>query len=117
ILEERLTSIAGSKDSGKTNTTAAYALADYFCFPNETLILMSSTDTRGLELRVWGQVKAMFQEARERYDFLPGNVVDNKHAIFTDSLGEDCDVRDMRKGIIGVPCMTGQGTWVGIEKF
>jgi hypothetical protein len=53
ILEKRVTVIIGPKDSGKTHCALAkFGLTDYFCFPNETLVMMSSTDMRGLEYRV-----------------------------------------------------------------
>jgi len=118
ILENRITVVQGSRDSGKTRTMSKFALADYFCFPNETLTLMSSTDIRGLELRVWGDVKDLFDRARERWNYLPGNVVDAKHGVFTDTLGEDADVRDMRRGILCIPCIGSDGQWSGgLEKF
>lgn len=119
ILEERITVCAGSKDSGKTHTALSrFGLTDYFCFPDETLILMSSTDLRGLQLRVWGDVKDLLRRAKELRPWLAGNVVESKHAIFTDALGEDCDTRDMRKGIICIPCLDRVGAWTGgLEKF
>lgn len=99
ILENTITAIQGPKDSGKTHVALAkYGLVDYFCFPFETLILISSTDVRGLELRVWGDLKSLFQRAKERHPSLAGNMIDSKHAITTQSLKED-QVRDMRKGI------------------
>lgn len=117
ILENRITVVAGAKDSGKTHTMSKFALTDYFAFPHETLIMMSSTDIRGLELRVWGDVKDLFDRARERFQWLSGNVVDAKHGIFTDELGDNGDVRDMRKGILCIPCIGSAGEFVGIAKF
>ncbi len=117
ILTNRITVVAGAKDSGKTHTMSKFALTDYWCFPNETLTMMSSTDIRGLELRVWGDVKDLFDRARERWDYLAGNVVDAKHGIFTDSLDDTGDVRDMRKGILCIPCIGSSGEFVGISKF
>ncbi len=117
ILTNRITVVAGAKDSGKTHTMSKFALTDYFCFPQETLTMMSSTDIRGLELRVWGDVKDLFDRARERFPYLPGNVVDAKHGIFTDALDDTGDVRDMRKGILCIPCIGSSGEFVGISKF
>jgi len=115
ILEERLTVIQGCRDSGKTQTLTKYVLTDYFCFPQNTLILMSSTDVRGLELRVWGNMKDLWQRARDRWgDEIYGNPIDSKHGIFTDALDPEIgDVRDMRKGVIcfvtGTPVDTPSG--------
>jgi hypothetical protein len=118
ILNNKHTAIIGPKDAGKTFTMARYGLTDYFMFPEETLILMSSTDVRGLELRVWGAVKDLWRRAKERYDWLAGSPIDSKHAICTDSLAEDMDVvRDMRKGIICIPCRSTSGAWLGINSY
>lgn len=99
ILEHRITVVQGPKDSSKTRSMAKYALTDYFCFPNETLILLSSTDLRGLELRVWGDLKHLFQRAKQRCKWLPGQLLDSKHSVSTDNLKED-EVRDLRKGCV-----------------
>src|SRR6185503_11823699 len=72
ILENRITAVQGPKDAGKTHVMARYALTDYFCFPRDTLILMSSTDIRGLELRVFGEVKSLFEAAKEVWPEAPG---------------------------------------------
>jgi len=118
ILEERVTIVTGPKDTGKTHVALArFGLTDYFAYPNNTLILVSSTELRGLETRIWGELKMMFSQAKERWPWLPGKVVDHMHGLFTDDLGENCDVRDIRKGILCVPCVGGSGEWVGIEKF
>src|SRR4030095_9875249 len=50
ILNERITVVQGARDTGKTRGLSKFALIDYWAFPNDTLILMSSTDVRGLEL-------------------------------------------------------------------
>lgn len=119
ILEERITVCCGARDSGKTHVALSrFGLTDYFCFPDETLILMSSTDVRGLQLRVWGDVKDLHRRATELRPWLAGKAVDSKYGIFTDVLGEDCDTRDMRKGIICIPCLDRNYGWVGgLEKY
>lgn len=114
LLENRLTVIMGSRDSSKTRTVSKWALIDYWCFPNETLTLMTSTDTRGLELRVWGDIKSLHERGRERFPWLAGNVVDSKHGVFTDNVSEGDNVRDMRKGIIGIPVLSSQGEFMGM---
>lgn len=116
ILESTILAIMGSKDSGKTRCMAKYALTDYFCFPNETLIIMSSTDVRGLELRVWGDLKGLYQRAKDRFSDLPGHLIDSKHAITTQNIKEH-EVRDMRKGINCVPTMSSGGSFVGLGKL
>lgn len=116
ILQNRITAILGPKDSGKTRTSSKYTLTDYYCFPEETLVLMSSTDLRGMELRIWGDLKSLHERARDRFEWVSGHVLDSKHAICTDDV-EEGEVRDMRKGIICIPCMSSNGQFVGIGKF
>ena len=118
ILQNTHTAILGSKDGGKTYRTAKYALVDYWIFPNETLILMTTDSVRGLELRVWGAIKDLWRRGKERYKWLSGNPIDHKHCICTDGLGPDMDpIRDMRKGIIGIPCRNSNGGEVNINNY
>jgi len=120
ILEERLTVIQGSRDSSKTYTLTKFVLTDYFHSPFSTLILMSSTDVRGLELRVWGAMKDLWQRAKDRWgDEINGNTIDSKHGIFTDALDPEIgEVRDMRRGIICVPILDSEGNETkSLEKF
>lgn len=116
-LNNILTCVIGPKDSSKTQSMAMIALADYYCFPYNTLGLVSSTDVRGLELRVYGAIKSLHTAAQARFPFLPGKLVDSKHALCTDDLDED-GVRDMRRGIICIPCVGSQGQFVGgLQKY
>ena len=77
ILQNRITAIQGSKDCGKTHGISKFAIVDYGCFPDTTLILISSTDLRSLELRVWGDLKDLFMRAKKNYPQLPGKPVDH----------------------------------------
>lgn len=118
ILEERLTVVQGCSDSSKTHTFVKWALIDYWCFPYITLFLISSTDVRGLELRLWGDIKDLWDRNRDIFYWLPGNPVDSKHGIFTDALDENGDIRDMRRGIICVPVLDSEGNETKLlEKF
>lgn len=118
FLDERITVVMGAKDSSKTHTAAKFALIDYWAFPNETMILISSTELRGLELRVWGDLKDLFRRGQERFPTLIGKVSESLHGIYTElsSVSDDL-VRDIRKGITCVPCVGGGGEWVGIERL
>lgn len=118
IIEQRIIAISGARDSGKTFGMARFALTDYFIWPDETLGLISSTDLRGLQLRVWGNLKQLFNEAKSRFPWLKGNIVESLHGIFTDQLSDDTPVRDIRKGLICIPCLDRRGAWTGgLEKF
>lgn len=118
ILRNDITVLQGAKDSGKTHGMCKFGLTDYFCFPDETLIIVSSTDIRSLEGRVWGDIKSMFARALERHPWLPGHVLDSKHAICTDDLDDESVVaRDMRKGILCIPCKTSSGGQTNISAY
>ena len=69
LLSERISVFGGSKDTGKTRRVSKWALMDYWCFPDTTLFLMTSTTTRGLELRVYGDIKSLWE--RGDADFRP----------------------------------------------
>lgn len=118
ICESKICCLIGPGSSGKTNEAAVFALCAYYCFPNETCVLISSTDLRGLELRVWGEIKSLHEMAK-RFD-MPGHLIDSKHAISTDEIDED-SVRDLRRGIIGIPTVqngkqVGLSKWIGIKQ-
>lgn len=116
----KVTVLLGPGSSGKTHEAAWNYLCEYFCFPDETLVMVSSTDIRGLELRVWGEIKMLHEKAVDRFPELQGTLIESKHAISTDSIDED-GVRDLRKGIIGIPTVqggktVGLGKWVGCKQ-
>lgn len=125
ILKNKVTVLMGPGSSGKTHEASWIYLCEYFCFPHETCVLVSSTDMRGLRLRVWGEITMLWERAVNRFDFLPGHLLDSRIAITTDDL-EDGDVsertvRDMRKGLIGIPTVqngkfVGLGKWIGIKQ-
>lgn len=117
LCEERITVVQGAKDTGKTHMISKYALMDYWLDPENTLSLCTSTGIRELELRIWGDIKDLFQQARSRYPHLAGNVNHAAHGIFTDSLDEKGNVRDWRRGLICIPCLGGEGEWIGLERF
>lgn len=112
-LGNRITVLMGSRDSGKTRGITKTVLIDYYCFPNDTLTLMTSTNFRGLEMRVWGDCKSLHQRALDRYPHLPGNISDSKHGIFTDAIEETGDIRDQRKGVLCVPVLGTHGEFMG----
>lgn len=125
ILANKVTVLMGPGSSGKTHSPAWIGLCKYWCDPDNTCVLVSSTDMRGLRLRVFGEICTLWQQGVQRYDYLAGHMLDSKLAITTDAL-EDGDlndrlVRDMRKGIIGIPTVqngkqVGLGKWIGLKQ-
>ena len=117
ILDSDFTTLMGPGSAAKTYTAAKFALVDYAAFPETTGIMISSTDLRGLEMRIWGTLKSLWQRAADRFDWFPGHVLDSKHAITTDDIGEGGAVRDMRKGILCVPTKTAAGQQIGLARL
>jgi len=114
IVENEITVFMGSSDSGKTRTMAKFVLMDWWARPDKCLWLISSTELRGAELRIWGVLKELFNSARERHRSLPGTVLESSHAITTEATSTDnSEGRLLTKGLVFVPCKKG-GSWVGL---
>lgn len=94
----------------KTSHASEWVLLDYWCFPNNTLALVTTTNTDKLETNVFGEIKALWGYGKSRFPWLAGHVVDHKHSIFTDDI-DSLVVRDRRRGIIGKACFC-DGTMV-----
>lgn len=117
IVENRITVLMGSASSGKTYLMNTHALIDFFCFPRNSLSLVSSTDSRSLESRIWGRMKQQYNRAKRRYPELPGYVLESKMAITPDDTDDQNEFgREMNKGILCVPCVSG-GRFIGMGKF
>lgn len=115
VCQYDMLTVMGCQNACKTYSAAKYALVDYWCYPDETMILVSSTDIRGLELRVWGAIKGLFNRAKDRYEWLAGVVLESVRTITTNS-ADDERARELRKGIICIPCLQG-GRYVGLGKY
>lgn len=115
-LENRTMVVLGPSSSGKTNSTATDHLADYYCFPHETTVLICSTTAERLQDRIFGEIKRYHRLARERYPWLPGEPIDSRMRIITEQQDEAVDGRDFRNGIVGVACLQG-GQFKGIGNF
>src|SRR5688500_14681514 len=103
FCERRIVSILGPASSSKTRESSDFALTWYICFPNETTVLISSTDMRSLDLRIWGEMKKNWLAAKVSYAKVPGYSIGSKQMIVTDA--RESEARDIRNGIIGIPCM------------
>lgn len=114
IVDNEITILLGPADSGKTDVMSKFVIADWWIFPEITIWLVSSTELRGAELRIWGKIKQLFNRARQRHPKLPGSVLESYHCITTDSISDDqSEGRLMNKGIMFIPCKRG-GQWIGM---
>lgn len=115
--ENEISVFIGCSDSCKTHTMSKIALIDYWASPTQTLSLVSTTEGRGAELRIWGNIKTLFNQARERHDWLEGQPIDYLKTITTDSIDEEGrEARSLRAGLIVIPCKVG-GTVSGLAPF
>lgn len=118
MLEEIVTGtnvgVLGAASSGKTHEVGAYILSDYFCFPECTTALVSSTTLQMLDLRIWGEIKKLFSDAKERHPWVPGHLNETRHRITT--VSGEMQVKDFRNGIQGIACLKGS-TYVGLSNF
>ena len=115
IIKNTVTILLGAASVGKTATAAEWVLIDYFMFPKNTLALVTTTTVDKLETNVFGEIKSLWSNAKDRFPWLAGYVVDHHHAIYTDDLGTD-KIRDRRRGLIGKSCYEGK-QWVGDAVF
>jgi hypothetical protein len=116
LVENRITVFMGPASAGKTHPVSKFALMQYWVRPRKSLTLVSTTEGRGLELRIWGRLKEMFTKGRERWpNELEGNIIDSKMAITTDDLSQG-ETRVLTRGIICVPCAS-SGRDSGISNY
>lgn len=116
-LNYRIMGVMGPASSGKTNSAAVNVLTDYYAWSDCTTVLVSSTEREMLEMRVWGEIKKYHREAQARHpQLVPGNLIESRQRIITDSRFENAEGRDFRNGICGVPCKKG-GSYVGLGSF
>lgn len=114
FVVNRLTGVMGAASSAKSHEAALFGLCTYYCNPNNTSVLVSSTDVRSLELRIWGEIKKYHDLAQQMAPGLPGKVIHSRQMIVTTD--EDGNSGDFRNGIIGIPCVVG-GNFVGLGKL
>jgi hypothetical protein len=115
-LTHRTIVVIGPASSGKTHTAAFCVLLDYYAFPGQTTILITSTTRELLEQRIWGELKKLHRSAVSRCRWLPGHMIDSRQRLVTDGRAEAQEGRDFRNGIVGVPCKKGND-FVGMGDF
>lgn len=117
IVENQVTVLMGSASSAKTHTMSVHALITFFAHPTNSFGMISSTEKRSLEIKVWGRVKGLYNRAKERFPWLPGYVLDSMMAITSKDIDEENQTaRELTSGIICIPCISG-GKFVGMSKY
>ena len=103
-LNYRIIGQLGAASTGKSFIPAACVLADYYCHPNSTTVMVSSTTRESLEMRVWGEIKKLHKSAKTLFPWLPGYLIEGRQRIVSDPKNEASDGRDFRNGLVGVAC-------------
>ena len=125
IIQNAGTVLLGSASSQKTSHASEWVLIDYWCFPENTCVLVSTTTVDKLESAVFGEIKKLWSIGQKKFSWLAGNLIDSKHWIVTDDIdAKDFDgdddgrkvARDVRKGILGKACYSGKQN-VGLGGF
>jgi hypothetical protein len=110
----------GCAGSGKSDSFGSNVLTDWYAHSSCTTVLVSSTDLKSLELRIWGMIKRYHKAAKERRSWIPGFLIEGKQMLVQDSSKECADGRDFKNGIIAVACKRGSqfvglGPLIGIH--
>lgn len=114
FAENMETAVMGPASSGKTYCASAFGLVSFWVFNPGISIIMSSTTKEGLQLRIWGSIKELFNKAKNRRSYLTGRLIESRYMLTGAS--SDDEAQDFRDGIIGVACRVG-GTFVGISNY
>jgi hypothetical protein len=112
FIQNDVTVLLGAASTQKTSHAVEFCLLNYWCRPEKTLVILSTVNMDKLDIGVYAELKMLFHDAKEQFDWLPGKPLEHKRAITTDNL-DDGKGRDFRKGIIARPCYVG-GRWVGL---
>lgn len=119
-LDNTYIGVMGCAGAGKSDSFGRIMLLDWYLYPSRTTVLISSTTIMALNLRVFGMIKTFHREAKRRFEWLPGYLIEGKQIILMDERSQCAEGRDFRNGIIGIPCKKGQsfiglGEYVGIH--
>jgi len=115
-LQSTYLGLMGCAASSKSDSLGAIALTDWYAFPDCTTTLVSSTDLKMLELRIWGMIKKYHKAAKKERDWMPGHLIEGKQMILQDARAEFTEGRDYKNSVVGVPCKRGN-QWVGLGSY
>lgn len=108
--------VMGPKSSGKTLAAAVCHLVWYYAHSSHCTVIVCSDTTENLEDRIWGEIKKLHLMAKARFHWIPGNLIEGRKRIVTDSRDSETEGRDFRNGLVGIPVKKGN-QYVGISAF
>lgn len=106
-IEAQYLGIMGCAASSKSDGLASIILTDWYAFPDCTTTLVTSTDIKSLERRIWGYVKNYHRRAKAAVKWLPGHLIEGKQVIIQDARDQFEEGREFKCGIMGVPTLRG----------
>lgn len=112
--------VMGCAASGKSDSFGCIALTDWYCNPTKTTVLVTSTDLKSLELRIWGMIKKYHKAAKSGRNWLPGHLIEGKQMLVMDPRSESAEGRDFKNAIVAVATKRGNqyvglGPMIGIH--
>ena len=117
IIKNSITILMGAASSQKTSHASEFSLIDYWVYPEETAVLVSTTTKEKLDDAVWGEMKSLWKAGKSRHPWLAGHLIEYKYRIATDDRSANGEeARDLRKGIFCKACYVGK-QWVGLGNF
>lgn len=104
----------GPSSSGKSFVFSRCALTMFYARPKGTTVLISSTTRDSLTRRIWDYVVSSHMDAKRRFDWLPGSLIESKLMLLADA--KDAEGRSFKDGIVGVACRK-SGGWTGLQEY
>lgn len=119
-LDNKYIGVMGCAASGKSDSFGSNVLTDWYCWSDCTTVLVSSTDLKSLELRIWGMIKKYHREVKRNHPWMPGYLIEGKQMLILDPKTECAEGREFKNGILAVACRRGNqfvglGPLVGIH--
>lgn len=108
------TATFGPSSSSKSFSFSRAALTMFYGRPKGTTVLISSTTLDSLKRRIWDYVVQSHREAKKRFPWLPGSLIESKLMLLADASTEDG--RSFKDGIVGVACRK-SGAWTGLQEY
>ena len=112
--------VMGCAASGKSDSFGCNLLTDWYAHCSCTTGIVTSTDLKSLELRIWGMIKKYHRSARYKRSWIPGHLIEGKQMLILDEKSEFTEGRDFKNGIVAVACKRGSqyvglGPMIGIH--
>lgn len=115
-LEHQYTGEMGCAAGGKSDDAATDHLTDWYAFSSCTTVLVCSTTLPAGDLRAWGNIKRYHREAKRRFDWLPGHLIEGARKILNDPKDQFTEGRDFKNGLVAIACKKGN-TYIGIADW